>query len=96
MTLVLVLLEQYSSNEVRSSQPLVSNNNSEDEIFILGGGQIFTEALPQINRLYLTVVDTEVPADTFFPEYEKEFTKVIEKEEKIDWEHPYRFVTLER
>lgn len=66
-----------------------------DEIFILGGGQIFTEAMPLIDRLYLTVVDHEVPADTFFPDY-SEFGKVIEKIEKTDWEYPYRFLTLEK
>lgn len=68
----------------------------ENEVFILGGGQIFTEALPMTNRLYLTIVDHVVPADVFFPEYEKEFVRVIEKEEKTDWDYPYRFLTLER
>lgn len=66
-----------------------------DEIFILGGGQIFQEALPQIDRLYLTVIDAKVPADTFFPDY-SEFTKVIEKQEKSDWKYPYTFLTLQR
>lgn len=66
-----------------------------DEIFIIGGGQIFTEALPQTDRLYLTVVDTEVPADTFFPDY-REFTKILTEEKKTDWEYPYTFLTLER
>ena len=65
------------------------------EIFILGGGQIFHEALPIVDRLYLTVVDAEVPADTFFPAY-SEFTKVIAKEEKSDWDYPYTFFTLEK
>ncbi len=66
-----------------------------DELFIIGGGQIFAEALPITDRLYLTVVDAEVPADTFFPEY-FHFTKVIEKEEKMDWDYPYTFMTLEK
>jgi len=67
-----------------------------DEIFILGGGQIFKEALPLTDRLYLTVVQAEVPADTFFPEYEHEFTKVVAKEEHTDWDYPYTFLTLEK
>ncbi len=52
-----------------------------NEIFIFGGGQIFEQAMPVVNRLYLTVVQGKFEADTFFPEY-KEFTKVIEKEER--------------
>lgn len=67
-----------------------------DEVFILGGGQIFKEAMPFTDRLYLTIVDHEVPADVYFPQYEKEFTKIFEKEEKTDWEYPYRFLTLEK
>lgn len=74
----------------------IAKETDQHEIFILGGGQIFTEALPITDRLYLTVVDTEVPADVFFPDYQKEFTKVISKEEKSDWEYPYTFLTLER
>lgn len=66
-----------------------------EEVFIFGGGQIYKEALPRTDRLYLTVVDKEAEADTFFPDY-SEFTKVIEKEERHDWEYPYRFVTLEK
>lgn len=65
------------------------------EIFVLGGGQIFKEAMPIIDRLYLTVVDHNFHADTFFPDYSA-FSKVIEKEEKYDWEYPYAFLTLEK
>lgn len=74
----------------------IAKETDEQEVFILGGGQIFTEALPLTDRLYLTIVDHEVPADTFFPDYEKEFTKVISQEEKSDWDYPYKFITLER
>lgn len=66
-----------------------------DEIFILGGGQIFQVALSITDRLYLTVVDTEVPADTFFPEYSN-FVQVVEKEEHVEWDYPYTFLTLEK
>ena len=67
-----------------------------DEAFILGGGQIFQMALPIIDRLYLTIVDAEVPADVFFPAYESQFTKVIDVQKMTDWEYPYTFLTLEK
>lgn len=66
-----------------------------EEIFIIGGGQIFRDAMPITDRLYLTIVDKEVPADTFFPEY-RAFTKILEKEEHTEWEVPYTFLTLEK
>jgi dihydrofolate reductase len=39
----------------------------EPEVFIIGGGQLFREALPMADRIYLTVVPLEVTGDTFFP-----------------------------
>lgn len=40
-----------------------------EEMFIIGGGQLFEQTLPLVQRLYLTRVDTVIPdADVFFPE----------------------------
>ena len=43
----------------------------ETECFIFGGGQIFQEVLGKnlVDELYLTIVDGDYNADTFFPEY---------------------------
>ncbi|MFA5132190.1 MAG: dihydrofolate reductase [Candidatus Paceibacterota bacterium] len=49
------------------------------EIFILGGGEIYSEALPLSNRLYLTVINDEKEADTFFPEYKNLFNLTSEE-----------------
>ena len=67
------------------------------EIFIIGGTQIFEAALPQTNKLYLTIIDAEdATADAFFPEYEKEFTKKTFEEER-EWDAiKYRWIDLER
>lgn len=46
-----------------------------DEIFIIGGAQIYELALPLADRLYLTLIDDAKDADTFFPEYEAWFKK---------------------
>lgn len=67
-----------------------------DEIFIVGGGQLYTEALPRADRLYLTLIDDDAEGDTFFPEYEKEFAKVISDESHECKGLSYRFVTLEK
>lgn len=34
---------------------------------IIGGGQLFQQALPLANKLYLTEIQTELEGDTFFP-----------------------------
>lgn len=66
-----------------------------DEIHIGGGSEIYTQALPHVDRLYLTLVDDEPDADTFFPEYD-EFTNVIERESHEENDIRYEWVTLER
>jgi dihydrofolate reductase len=68
-----------------------------EEIHIGGGAEIYRQALPVANRLYLTIVDDEPEADTFFPPYETEFTKVIEREKHTtEGGLVYEWVTLER
>lgn len=64
------------------------------EIFIIGGAQIYAEALPLANRLYLTLVDSEVQGDVFFPDY-SEFTKELFREEHIG-NPSHTFITFER
>lgn len=67
-----------------------------EEIFIFGGGEIYAQALPYTDRLYLTLVDATDPgADTFFPDY-SEFTKVIETETRDHNGLVYAWLTLER
>lgn len=67
-----------------------------DEIFFIGGERVYRDALPITQRLYLTLVDDEPEADTFFPEYENEFTKVISKEVIEDNGLNTTFIILER
>ncbi len=44
---------------------------NEEEIFVIGGGKIYEEFLPYAKNLYLTEVEAEREADTFFPEFDK-------------------------
>ncbi len=66
------------------------------EIHLGGGADLYTQAFPQVDKLYLTLIDGEGEADTFFPEYEKEFTKKV-FEEDHEWEGiKYKYLDLER
>jgi len=46
-----------------------------EEVFIIGGGQIYDLGLPYADKLYLTLIDDSKEADSFFPEYEHAFPK---------------------
>ncbi|WP_444677091.1 dihydrofolate reductase [Halomonas sp. E19] len=48
-----------------------------DEIMVMGGGEIYAQALPHASRIYLTEVEIEVEGDTRFPELdEREWQEV--------------------
>lgn len=67
-----------------------------DTIWIGGGQELYEEALPLIDRLYLTLVHTEVPdGDTFFPEWRKRFTKVVSSRRSTNGKLDYTFLVLE-
>lgn len=49
---------------------LVALDDGRDEIFIIGGAQLYADSLPLLDRIYLTVIDQDYEADTFFPAFE--------------------------
>lgn len=74
----------------------IAKEKDDKEIFIFGGGQIFAEAMPLVNKLYLTIVEGDFGADTFFPEYEPFFQKKMFEKSGIFDNLRYRFLDLER
>ena len=71
---------------------------SDDEIFIIGGGEIYRQALPVTDRIYLTEVAIEADGDTVFPEFsaEKWFETAREPKDDPASAIDYAFLTLER
>ena len=70
-----------------------------DEVFIIGGGNIYQQVLPLIDRLYLTHIDAELQGDTYFPDYLPEQWQVIYQEDHQADEknsYPYQFEILQR
>lgn len=59
----------------------IAESRGEDEAFVIGGGQIFALALPLADRFYLTRVHAVVEADTFFPKFDLNEWRVVEKAE---------------
>jgi dihydrofolate reductase len=68
-----------------------------EEIFIFGGGQIFAQAMKEkfVDKLYLTIVEGDYGADTFFPDY-SEFKKVVFEKGGEEGNYKYKFIDLER
>jgi dihydrofolate reductase len=71
----------------------------DDEIFVIGGAELFRDTLPIADRLYLTVVDAEPKGDTFMPDFEAGKWREVKTESFApDTRHAYgyRFSILER
>lgn len=66
-------------------------------IFGIGGGEIYAGMMEKAERLYLTVIDGDKPANVFFPEYENVFKNVISIDERVTKNDlKYAFVVLEK
>jgi dihydrofolate reductase len=64
----------------------------DDEIFVIGGAELFREALPIADRIHLSIVDAEPEGDTWMPEYNSAEWREVSSEEKPG----YRYLLLER
>lgn len=56
---------------VSSLEEALSVDKESKEIFIIGGAEIYKNALPFTNRIYLTTVHQQYEADTFFPAFDR-------------------------
>lgn len=74
----------------------VAKEKDDKEIFIFGGAQVFEGALPITDRLYLTLVEGDFQADTFFPDYTPFFKKVLLEKRGESDSLKYKFLDLER
>ncbi|WP_113661667.1 dihydrofolate reductase [Pedobacter nanyangensis] len=84
---------------VNSLDEALALSKDQEEVFIIGGAEIYKQALAVSHRIYLTRVHQEFEADAFFPELENETWKEVEKVDHLPDEKnkfAYTFSTLER
>ncbi|MDQ0162784.1 dihydrofolate reductase [Bacillus alveayuensis] len=76
-----------------------ANKHQEEEIFVIGGANIFEKLLPYADRLYITEIDEQFTGDTYFPPFNlEEWKKISSIEGTVDKKniYPHRFVIYER
>lgn len=76
-----------------------ADNDNAAEVFIIGGQQLYEQALPMADKLYLTHIEARLEGDTFFPDYtELKWRQVHLEKHPADERNPwtYRFEQLER
>lgn len=72
----------------------IARKNNEKELFIIGGGQIYKEAIEKniVDKLYITWVHHKFDAHTFFPEIDlNKWSLVSSKRHEKDEKHQYAY-----
>ena len=68
----------------------------DEDVYIIGGASVYTQALSLADRLCLTEVDdTPKEADTFFPEYKADWREVAREDHDIDERHAQRYAFVD-
>jgi dihydrofolate reductase len=66
-----------------------------DEVFIAGGGELFSQTLSLADRMYLTIIQKDFEGDAFFPIFdESKWTVTFKEEHQPDDQFPYQFSLL--
>ena len=86
---------------IRASSPAeaVSMFDAAEEVFVIGGAQIYAALLPVADRLCLTIVEHDYEGDTCFPLWSADEWSLVESERHECGEtfpYPFRFETYER
>ncbi len=83
---------------VPSLSAALSASAGDSEVFIVGGEQIYREALPIADRIYLTEIDKEFNGDRFFPPLTNDAWRAVGRETHEDSAEglAYSFVTYDR
>jgi len=84
---------------IRSLTEIINFVPRAEEVFVIGGEQIYKLALPYADRIYLTTVQHRIAGDTFFPDFNADEWQTIGPIQRVqdsEDEYRYTFQILER
>lgn len=67
-----------------------------EEIFIIGGEQIYREAINIADKMYITRIEITINGDAYFPEYDNKLWQASSRRMSGDRNYIYEFLVLER
>ena len=70
-----------------------------DEVMVIGGAQIYEQALEKADRLYLTEVDTEIEGDAWFPDFDRDSWNEVGRQDFSSGgcnPYDYSFIVLDK
>ncbi len=87
--------EVFTAHSLSEAIEQAKKSAGADEIFIIGGGQVFQEAIDIADKIYLTLIEGKFDVDTYFPDYSK-FNKITYEEKGENNGFKYKFINLEK
>jgi dihydrofolate reductase len=82
--------------EIAHSLEEAIDRSAGSEVMVIGGGQLYREALPVADRMILTLVECEPAADTWFPEWDDEaWVETPVRYESADEQNPYEYRVIQ-
>lgn len=74
----------------------MDKENPTEELFVIGGGDIFKQVLPKSDRMYITLIEETFEGDTFFPTFDESEWDLTSKVKGIkDEKNPYEYYFLQ-
>jgi dihydrofolate reductase len=101
-TTVIITRGDYPAPEgvkiAHSLQEAIAGCGSDEEIFFVGGAELYAQALPLADRLYLTEIQADVEGDAWFPEFDRAQWQEISRDQRHDETSGryYHFVVYDR
>ncbi|MGZ3771014.1 MAG: dihydrofolate reductase [Bdellovibrio sp.] len=78
---------------IKHAEPLTSKWG--EEVFIIGGGEIYKQSIGMADKIYLTLIHKDFPGDTYYPQIdEKVFT--LKQRKDVELPIPFSFLTYLR
>lgn len=86
------LLDGFDVRAVGSVDEAFEQAPANEEVFVIGGAEVFAQTLPRADRLYITEIDAVVDGDTYFPAFDKnDWKEVSRRHHDADERHAYAF-----
>lgn len=85
--------DSYSVNGcevVNSLEKAIELSNGSD-VMIIGGGEIYTQSLPIVDKMYITIIHEDFEGDTHFPEIGDEWVKISREDHQPDEKNQYKY-----
>ena len=84
---------------VHSLDTALAEVSASQEVMFIGGSTLYHEALPIVDRIYLTLIHSDFEGDTFFPHYNREQWHEVSRENFQPDEanpYPFSFIVMDR